>query len=43
MNGSDLRGELYYANLGYGIGSEQEATVRWSSCKTTCKTRTAPP
>lgn len=24
MNGSYLRGELYYANLGCGVGSEQE-------------------
>ena len=28
MNHTYLRGDMYYADLGRGIGSEQEATVR---------------
>lgn len=42
MNGSYLRGELYYTNLGYGVGSEQEGYRRWSSCQNDLQNQHSP-
>ena len=43
MNQTYLRGDMYYADLGQGIGSEQEGYRPVSLSKTMSETSTVPP